>query len=105
MSPGPALQILWQLLTLPRAASALVAQLPPFTLDRATEEHSPCLRSPLQAEQASPGRRTSEGQAATAPQQVGTSRMSWDTHCKCLKVMSGKPVALDPEGERQSAST
>lgn len=33
------------------------------------------------------------------------SRKPWNTHCKCLKVMSGKPVALDPEGERQSAST
>lgn len=30
---------------------------------------------------------------------------AWDTHCKCLKVMSGKPVARDPEGERQRART
>lgn len=32
-------------------------------------------------------------------------RTPWDTHCRCLHVMSGKPVALDPEGERQRAST
>lgn len=28
-----------------------------------------------------------------------------DTHCKCLNVISGKPVALEPDGERQRAST
>lgn len=33
------------------------------------------------------------------------SRLLQESSCKCLKVMSGKPVARDPEGERQRAST
>lgn len=27
------------------------------------------------------------------------------TYCRCLNVISGKPVALDPEGDRQRAKT
>lgn len=50
------------------------------------------------------GETDSEGRAATAPR-GWVHRMPWDTHCRCLHVMSGKPVALDPEGERQRAST
>lgn len=57
--------------------------------------------SPLQADPSVPGK---DGhQREQQPQAQGRSKQ--DTHCKCLKVMSGKPVALDPEGERHNAST
>lgn len=45
-----------------------------------------------------------DSEAAAAPR-GWVHRTPWDTHCRCLHVMSGKPVALDPEGERQRAST
>lgn len=63
--------------------------------ERGPGEPSLGLRSPLQTDPGVPGKTDKQG----------SSKREQDTHCKCLKVMSGKPVALDPEGERQSAST
>lgn len=81
-------------------------KLPPFLLEDAPEEPSPRLGAPRGQVPGVPApRSTREGPAATATREVRASRAPRGTHCKCLKVMSGKPVARDPEGERQSAST
>lgn len=98
--PGSALPVLWRLLALPRAESGLGAEpgRGPRGVQPPTQEPSSC-RPQWPWEDGC----SKEQQPQPQPQAQGRSEQ--DTHCKCLKVMSGKPVALDPEGERHSAST